>query len=346
MLKNKKLIASILMVLCIASCLFCLTACSDTQADEKVDEPITIDKPEDSKDKIYPLGNINFTGASDTAPKSVTVKAKVYPFNASDKSLNWSVAWKNPNSTFATGKTVTDYVTVSATAGDTTIATVTALQAFGETILLTATSVSNPEVSATVCVDYLRIIDTIEFNLSYTKGGVTQIANFNTDSFSNGTTTYTIVYDKNDGSGDAGLGYNVEMTYNSDIYSKNNVYGVVNLSFLSQIVLTGGSSSKTSWSFDKFNIVNDGKEFKIDAKYEYTGDMPADGYVHNVYFSCLEDVFIKKTSSLPSAPYTFADHFYFDYLCNNIDYASTYCRLKMDFSPIGGESLTLIFQAG
>ena len=55
-------------------------------------------------------------GVSALAETAGTITATVLPSNATDKSLDWSVAWKNASSSWATGKTVTDYFTVTPTA--------------------------------------------------------------------------------------------------------------------------------------------------------------------------------------------------------------------------------------
>lgn len=72
---------------------------------------------------------------------SVTLTATVYPETASNKTVDWSIAWQNPNGEFARGKTATDYATVTPTEDGSLTATVTCLQAFStEIILVTVTT--------------------------------------------------------------------------------------------------------------------------------------------------------------------------------------------------------------
>lgn len=87
---------------------------------------------------------------------SQTIVATITPASATKKDLSWSVAFKNPSSTWANGKTVTDYVSISPSSSDDKICTVTCAQAFGEQIIVTCKSVDYPGIYATATVDYVR----------------------------------------------------------------------------------------------------------------------------------------------------------------------------------------------
>ena len=82
--------------------------------------------------------------------------ATVSPSDATDTALDWSVAFVEPDSEWATGKTVTDYVTVTPTADGASTAAVECKQAFGEQIVVTCKSRSNAAVSASCSVDYTQ----------------------------------------------------------------------------------------------------------------------------------------------------------------------------------------------
>lgn len=79
------------------------------------------------------------------------------PADTTFKQTNFTVAFKNASSAWATGKTVTDYVTLTST-GDTT-ATLTVLKSFSEQIIVTATNNRNTSVKATTTVDYVGYIN-------------------------------------------------------------------------------------------------------------------------------------------------------------------------------------------
>ena len=104
-------------------------------------------------------------GVSPLADSAYTLTATVEPANAPDKSVDWSVAFVNPSSSWATGKTVTDYVTVTPTSDGALTATVACLQAFGEQIKVTVTSRQDETVKTECMVDYAQRISGVSLNL-------------------------------------------------------------------------------------------------------------------------------------------------------------------------------------
>lgn len=72
------------------------------------------------------------------------------------KAIDWSIAWKNPASEWASGKIVTDYVTATPTADGALTAKVAKVAAFGEQVLVTATARYASDISATATVDCLK----------------------------------------------------------------------------------------------------------------------------------------------------------------------------------------------
>ena len=109
---------------------------------------------------VYPLPErMAFTSVSaesTLASDGVTVQAGVQPRDATNRAVDWSLSWKNAASSWANGKSVTDYVTVTPTSDGSTTATVRCLQKFGEQILLTVTSRDNPKATASTTVDYYK----------------------------------------------------------------------------------------------------------------------------------------------------------------------------------------------
>ncbi len=95
------------------------------------------------------------SGVSAQADSAYTLTATVEPADTTFKDMAWSVAWANAESEWATGKTVTDYMTIAAT--DNT-ATVTCLQAFGEPIIITAALTFDENIKATCQCDYVKSI--------------------------------------------------------------------------------------------------------------------------------------------------------------------------------------------
>ena len=96
---------------------------------------------------------------------SVTVQASIKPDNATNKNVSWSAAFVNPESAWAKGKNVNDYITVTPQLAGSNIATVECLNAFGEQIKVTVTSESNPEAKAETTVDFAKRILKVPFDV-------------------------------------------------------------------------------------------------------------------------------------------------------------------------------------
>lgn len=105
-----------------------------------------------------PVAEFAANGVSAQAEIAYTLTATLDPADVIDKTVDWTVEFVNPSSSWATGKTVTDYVTVTPTADGALTANVECLQAFGEQIKVVVTSRSNSEAKAECTVDYARRI--------------------------------------------------------------------------------------------------------------------------------------------------------------------------------------------
>ena len=87
------------------------------------------------------------------AENSYTITATIQPASAMQRA-NWSVAWKNGSSAWATGKTVTDYVTVTPTAEGALTAALICVKPFSEQVVLTVSAAGTASKTATCTVDY------------------------------------------------------------------------------------------------------------------------------------------------------------------------------------------------
>ena len=105
-------------------------------------------------------------GVSETAESAYTIAATVLPEDASNKNLTWELSFKNASSSWANGKNVTDYVTVTSSGATNNVAILSCNEAFGEQILLKATSVADNTKSATVTIDYVKRLLSVDMALS------------------------------------------------------------------------------------------------------------------------------------------------------------------------------------
>lgn len=85
-----------------------------------------------------------------------TLTATVKPDDATNKAVTWDIAWRNPSSSWASGKAIASYITMSPS-GNT--ATITLKTAFNEQAVITVRSVSESDVSAACTVDYIERLD-------------------------------------------------------------------------------------------------------------------------------------------------------------------------------------------
>ena len=101
--------------------------------------------------------------------ESVTITATVEPDNkAENTGVDWTAAWKNAQSEWASGKSVSDYVTLTPGGEDYAASksvTLENLQPFGEQIIVKATARDNPEITATCTADYAQKLT--DFSLTF-----------------------------------------------------------------------------------------------------------------------------------------------------------------------------------
>lgn len=101
-----------------------------------------------------------------------TVSATVLPSTATNKLVDWTVSWSNPEGDFESGKTVTDYVTVTPASNGSTTATITCHQAFPDASVIVTVTTRAGHFSASIAVSYIgipsvmQIADNGEFDAS------------------------------------------------------------------------------------------------------------------------------------------------------------------------------------
>ena len=101
--------------------------------------------------------------------ESITITATVEPDNeAENTGVDWTAAWKNAESVWASGKSVSDYVTLTPGGADYAASkrvTLENLQPFAEQIVVKATARDDPGITATCTADYAQ--KPVNFSLSF-----------------------------------------------------------------------------------------------------------------------------------------------------------------------------------
>lgn len=116
-----------------------------------------------ASEKIAPASYATY-GISPQADSAYTLTATITPANVSNKAVDWVVSWVNPSSTWANGKTATDYVTVNPSSDGALTATAVCKKAFGEQIKISVLSRENTTYNADCICDYSRKIIGFTFN--------------------------------------------------------------------------------------------------------------------------------------------------------------------------------------
>lgn len=172
--KIKKILALVIAGVALVGASIAVVSCHTNKQNEatmyqaKTDNPMVLGVKENYGISLTSmiLASADYTdyGVSPTAESAYTLTATVSPPSAGNQALDWSVEWVNPNSSWASGKTATDYVTVvPATSGGKT-ATVSCVQAFGEQIKVIVKARENKEKYATCLVDYAQKVEAASLN--------------------------------------------------------------------------------------------------------------------------------------------------------------------------------------
>lgn len=142
-------------------------------------------------------------GIAPQSDSACTITAQITPADADDQTVDFAIAWKDPESEWATGKSVTDYFTLTQSADGSLTAVLTCKQAFAEQAIVTVTSRPQPNITATATVDYFKKLLKTTYGASnglYLDGNTTNVKTWNqvtshsfTDEWSIGTIDDTVV---------------------------------------------------------------------------------------------------------------------------------------------------------
>ena len=173
---------------------------------------------------------------------TANIIATISPNNAANKKVDWSAAFKNPESEWASGKTLSEYITVTPVADGSLMASVTCYQAFGEQVILTVTSRENAEATASCTIDYKQQL--VSYELSVAQEGKTPSVNnakktgtVYADFASDTPITIHYAYNKS-------APYTIELQ-DSEIAAPSEMKVTYKTSLLNALEKIGGSAAKT-----------------------------------------------------------------------------------------------------
>lgn len=98
------------------------------------------------------------------AEMAYNITATVSPSDAVNQKLNWAMEWSNPTSTWANGKSVNDYITMTIDES-TKVATVSCKGPFGTQVIVKASAQENASISATCTLDYSQKVTSASLNI-------------------------------------------------------------------------------------------------------------------------------------------------------------------------------------
>lgn len=175
---NKKFICLLLVAILVTSALCVFAACDTTRGNEPPLEDTT--RPDENggmnMDQAIAGNGMRLSavkiprplfaeeGINPLAESAQQLTAVVTPDDATNKVVDWSIEWNNAGSEWASGKKVTDYVTVTPTSDGALTANVACLQAFAEKIVIRVSVRTDPGIYAEATVDYEQRV--IGFNFS------------------------------------------------------------------------------------------------------------------------------------------------------------------------------------
>ena len=153
-----------------------------------------------------------------------TLTATFTPENAVGLLLDWSVSFANPESDWAKGKSVSDYVTVIPASDGANVAQVTCKQPFGESVKVRAALRSDSEIYAECSVDYVKRV--LKFDMCFDNYTQVYFGSDTTDREYVFGQSSRLVYKMTSETGKGSLGkISMDLTYSIGSYATNRESG-------------------------------------------------------------------------------------------------------------------------
>lgn len=156
---KSKVIALILMIAFLTGIITVIVSCALSANSEKLEDKKLYDFSVETINSEHVSVAVSFAplASNGDSATSKTLTATVSPINATNKLVDWSIAWSNPSKT----ETVTDYVTVTPTYDGSTTATVTCLKAFGSDKITITVTTREGGYKATCVVSFSGVASSI-----------------------------------------------------------------------------------------------------------------------------------------------------------------------------------------
>ena len=170
-MKKTKISIIVTSLILLVATMFTMTSCTLGKKTSTDDESEKLVETTALSTQFVNTANIKLMAASEPMMAASTgvitqkITATVYPENASNKQVDWSIAWGNTSNT----ANVSDFVSVTPDSDGSTSATVTCKQAFTGTIVITATTRQNG-YKADCIVTFVGVPANIEVSTSLTPG--------------------------------------------------------------------------------------------------------------------------------------------------------------------------------
>ena len=167
----KKIIAILMAVLTLATVCLSVTSCGffNNEEDQSTEEAamlntLEVEQASNNRREERAVRGVRLMSAPATVAETGTTRtltATVLPSTATNKAVDWSVAWVNPNGTFEKGKNAADYVSVTPTKDGSTTATVTCKKAFANAPIVITVTTRAGGFTAQTAVTYVGIPTTM-----------------------------------------------------------------------------------------------------------------------------------------------------------------------------------------
>ena len=251
----------VIVLVCTAVCAFFITRALLPKTPVEIDNNKN-DKNDDNSPLTVKTLALNLTSVTATTTASTQEKLlTVTPTpSTADIEIDWSVAFKNPSSTWASGKNVSNYVDLSPVVGKPQ-AKIKALAAFSEPVIITAALKADNSIKATCLCDYRIAIqgfdlvfanESVYNNFSITTNGLAGVSNI-----SAGTSLYSSFTNITYGDGTLMPSASPTVTKVQLVVDGNKLYTYLNLLFAGETLPDLASITLSrSGTYDLHTFVN------------------------------------------------------------------------------------------